>query len=277
MAGGRVSVADHDLHRSHYGDARGRGLPPLPQRVRLEGLAELTGEAFGGARVRAVNLVTARTLGAEDAASTDARGRFTLTLPAGTPARLVRVVASRAGQALTTVVDVRSGRAIQAVAGGGSLIGDRGSGVIANDGGSLAAGRGYGLTQGAGEVALSLRLGVATTVATQALAGALKVQLRTEAPGQLDRALEVASGAARAVAVALEPAPALAPRLLATVGAEGQLQDPAAFRQGLADLCRSRRPCSRPCTRCWWWRPASPRRPRARPCPWLRRTSPSAR
>ncbi|MEB3223096.1 MAG: hypothetical protein VKS61_13555 [Candidatus Sericytochromatia bacterium] len=195
----------------------------LTQAVHLRGSAALAGEPFGGAAVRAFDLASGRALGAElwGTVTTDAQGRFELDVPAGAMPPWVKLVATRADRALTTVVDLRPARAP-----------DPGSPPPAPVAPST-----YGLRQQGAVVVLDVWLDLPSTVASQALEGSLKVRLRVaDAPGSRDALVEALSRAARAVRTALEATPAITTRLASAIGSDGQVRDLGAFRQALDDL-----------------------------------------
>jgi sugar lactone lactonase YvrE len=184
--------------------------------LRVQGAAQLGGEPLADARVQALDLLTGEALATDGGdARTDAAGRFDLRLrPSGTQ-RVVRLVATQAGRTLTTLLDGRTGRAI-----GAGLIADRG--------------QGYRLKQ---EVAVRLELTLASTAASQAFEGTIKVQLRLSGlTGSLDAVLAAANRAAEVLRTAFASNPSYAARLASAVGTGGKVQDVAAFRGVLREL-----------------------------------------
>ncbi|MEB3222751.1 MAG: hypothetical protein VKS61_11810 [Candidatus Sericytochromatia bacterium] len=231
LVAGVVLLACTPMAATHPTPGGERAVTPLALAVRVQGVAEVAGERFAGATLQAFDLATGRGLPLSRAGQTDADGRFEVELPGGTTPRLVKLVASKDGRSLTTVVDARMARAIEAAPSAGIITDRGGAGLIGE------RGQGYSLAQAVVGETLSLRLNLASTAATQAFEGALKVHLQVQgSAATLEQVFTAVNRAALALQSALDAAPALATRLADTIGTDGQIQDLPAFQQVLADL-----------------------------------------
>jgi hypothetical protein len=189
----------------------------------LEGSVVLDGTPVADAALAAFDLVTGKALplvtwpdGAAVTPRTDTNGAFELALAPPGGDRLVRLVAVSDARCFTAVFDAR-GRTI---------------------GTAPAPNAAYRLGQ-TGAFTVRLRLTPASTAATKAFEGALKLSFRRADDGReavLAATFTAAEQAVRDVELALARRPELAEPLLRSIGKDGLVEDLDAFRATIANL-----------------------------------------
>ncbi|MEB3196751.1 MAG: hypothetical protein VKP62_06055 [Candidatus Sericytochromatia bacterium] len=205
--------------------------PPMAVdgRVRLQGSVLLQDTPIADASLTAIDLATGKAIALKpwtDAGGgsagatlrTDAQGAFELELPKLAADQVVKLVAVSGGQTYTALFDSR-GRAI---------------------GGSPSAGAKYVLKQGqATLVTILVRLTAASTAASKAFEGVLKLQFQLPAEqvvANLNQVIDAAQKAATELETALARKPQMARSLVNAVGAQGEIGDIDKFRTAIANL-----------------------------------------
>lgn len=206
--------------------------PPVAEnaRARLTGAVVLNDAAIAGAALTAFDLATgeaivlspwsdapnAKTL--QSTPVTDAQGAFDFELPKLTDGRVIKLVATKGTQSFS------------------ALFNHKGQAIGATTPTSVS----YRLQQGtAVSVTIRLQLTAATTAATQAFEGALKLTFQLPAGISDERqsaVLEAARKAAQQVEQALAQKPEVAARLVATVNSEGAVTQVDNFRSAITNL-----------------------------------------
>jgi hypothetical protein len=208
--------------------------------IRLQGVALVNDAPLANARLTAFDLATGRPLpliaaggqnliaaGGQNLiaaggqnyavaqapeAGTDVGGRFDCALAGLTPGQVVKVVATANGRTLVAVFD-----------GSGNAIGAEASA--------------YRLTQAAGALVVRLRLTLASTAASKAFEGAIKLQFqRTDSPEAITQVLAAARRTLGTLEQAIARKPELATRLADLVGANGEIAQTRAFTEVVAAL-----------------------------------------
>jgi hypothetical protein len=185
--------------------------------ARLQGSVVFDGKGVPHASLSAFDLATGKPLALQVGATslpagakilTDAQGRFDLGLPSLAEGAIIKLVATTGAQTYTALFDAR-GRAV---------------------------GASYRIQQA---VTVKLKLSAASTAATAAFEGALKLTFQLPASVRdQERAatLAAAEQAAKSLEAALQDKPELAQTLVSNLGASGTLTDPIKFRDAVTKL-----------------------------------------
>jgi hypothetical protein len=210
-------------------------LPPAPPvaqdaRVRLTGVVLFNDTPVTDATLTATDLVTGQPVALTpwseapqarrllSTLRTDAKGVFNLEAPTLTEGQIIKLVATKGSQTFT------------------ALFNDKGQAV----GGSEATSASYRLQQGtAVSVTIRLRLTAASTAASQAFEGVLRLTFQLPAEKSAERraaALEAARQAALALEEALAKKPEVAGRLVSSLNSTGEVKSMEAFRTAVTNL-----------------------------------------